>query len=225
VLVSIGGAARSNETASAFTPDNVDDFVTKILTYLKRHNFDGLDVDVEGNAAMTPAYATFVDKLNAAVHAEKKLLTAALGVWFTKGMPDKTLAAFDFINIMSYDHCGPWTAPCEHATLDWARKDIDYFAVERGIAKDKLVLGVPFYAHCWGKCSASAYSYAQLLALHPNTIDKDWLDLNGTKLSWNGPSTIASKLKMSRDYGGMMIWEIGQDASGDAALLKLISGK
>ena len=74
-------------------------------------------------------------------------VTAALARWFGGSLPPATYKAFDFVSIMSFDHCAG--TPCEHSTYDAATKEIEFF-MGRGIPMDRLVLGVPFYCHCWG---------------------------------------------------------------------------
>jgi GH18 family chitinase len=46
---------------------------------------------------------------------------------------------------------------------------------------------------------------------------------DGYTISCNGPATIAKKTELSKSHGGIMIWELGQDASGDDSLLKVIA--
>jgi GH18 family chitinase len=38
-------------------------------------------------------------------------------------------------------------------------------------------------------------------------------ELSGYYVTLNSPSTIESKARMSKSYGGLMIWELGQDSS------------
>jgi GH18 family chitinase len=225
VLVSIGGGGGSGKVREAFRAGTVDDYVAKLAAYLEEHELDGLDVDVEGDSATTPEYATFVAKVSEAVHGQHRLLSAALATWFVDDVPDEALRAFDFINVMSYDHCGPWTDACEQATYEAAVADLDYFAEKRGIDKSKVVLGVPFYAYCWGNCESGDYSYAELLAHFPDAANKDWIDQDGMQISYNGEATMRRKLELAKRYGGMMIWELGQDAVGDKSLLRIITGK
>ena len=225
VLVSIGGGGGSGKAAASFSPGNVDDFVRKLAAYLEAHELDGLDVDVEGESAMTDEYAVFVAKVSEAVHAQGKLLTAALATWFVSGISDQTLAAFDFINLMSYDHCGPWTDACEQSTYDAAVQDLDYFVKERAIEKSKVVLGVPFYAYCWGNCEQGDYTYAELIERFPDAPEKDWIDQDGYQISYNGRATMQRTVELARSYGGIMIWELSQDAQGDDSLLGIITGK
>jgi GH18 family chitinase len=225
VLVSIGGGGGSGKVAAAFAGGKVDAYVEGLADYLSAHELDGLDVDVEGESAMTDEYAVFVGKMSEAVHGQGKLLTSALATWFISGISDQTLAAFDFINLMSYDHCGPWTDACEQSTYDAAVQDLDAFVKERNVASDRVVLGVPFYAYCWGDCEQGDYTYAELIERFPEAAEKDWIDQDGYQISYNGRATMERKVELARGYGGVMIWELGQDAAGDDSLLGIITGK
>jgi GH18 family chitinase len=219
VLVSIGGAgAGSTQVASLYVPATVDAFVTTIAAYLDAQNLDGIDVDVEGDP-VNGNYAGFIDKLVAKVRPKGKLVTSALAQWFGNNIAPATYAQFDFVNVMSYDKCG--NAPCEHSTYDAAVRDLDYFKA-KGVTSDKMVLGVPFYCHCWGAtCAASQVAYAQVLAKFPGGMD--YIQSNGITYSCNGPATIQKKAGLAQGYGGMMAWEITQDAGGDQSLLKVMA--
>jgi hypothetical protein len=98
-------------------------------------------VDLKGEVAMTADYAAFVGAASAALKAKGKLLTSALALWFVGAIPDATLAELDFINVMSYDHCDPWTGACEQATYASAVSDLAYFTDDRDIPEAKVVPG------------------------------------------------------------------------------------
>ena len=77
------------------------------------------------------------------------------------------------------------------------------------------MLGVPFY----GYSASSGYTaYKDILAQNPNAYTADFM--NGWY--YNGDATIRTKTELGKQYGGMMIWELSQDASGDRSLLKII---
>jgi spore germination protein YaaH len=219
VLVAIGGANGLSEKIQAqYTPANVDAFVNNLVNWVNADNFDGVDVDVEGNP-VDANYGPFIDKLVAKLRPMGKLVTAAMGQWYGDRVPASAYAKFDFINLMSYDHCGNWTPPCEHASMDWATKDLTFFKAK--IAADKIVFGVPFYGYCWGTgCPATSMTYADIIAKWPGAID--YYVNGGLTVSYNSRATIVAKTQLSKSYGGIMIWEIGQDASGDQSLMKAI---
>jgi GH18 family chitinase len=221
VLFAIGGANQGSVTvAGLYAPGNVDAFVTNLVAYMNKMNFDGIDLDVEGNP-VDGNYGPFVDKLVAKLRPNGKLVTAALGQWYGDRVPASAYAAFDYVNVMSYDHCGDWTPPCEHSTMDWANKDLTYFR-GKNVPANKLVLGVPFYGYCWGTgCPMTSMTYADIIAKWPGA--SDWYVNGGISVSYNTPATIVAKTQLSRMYGGIMIWEIGQDAAGSQSLMTAIA--
>jgi chitinase len=219
VLIAIGGAnGGSDQIAAQYTPGNVDGFVNNLVSWVNAENLDGVDVDIEGDP-VNGDYGPFVDKLVAKLRPSGKLVTAALGQWYGDRVPASAYATFDFINLMSYDHCGNWTPPCEHASMDWANKDLAFFKAK--LPADKIVFGVPFYGYCWGTgCPASSMTYAEIIAKWPGA--SDYYVNGGITVSYNTSATIVAKTQLSKSYGGIMIWEIGQDASGDQSLMKAI---
>ena len=221
VFVSLGGAGGSAAIAAQLVPASVDAFVTSVVSYVDAQNLDGIDVDVEGNN-VNVNYGPFVDKLVQKLRPKGKQVTAALAQWFGNRVDNATYALFDSVNVMSYDHCNNNT-PGACATYDSAVSELTYFQ-SKGLTTDKLLLGVPFYCHCWGPgCGGLAQiSYAQVNLKFPGGMDD--IVSAGTTYSCNGPATIQRKAELARDYAGMMAWEITQDAGGDQSLLKVIAG-
>lgn len=225
VLGSIAGAARSGDVRAKIDPGNVDAFVTALLDFMNEYQLDGLDVDLEegqGNF-IDHTYEPFVKKLSAALPTDK-LLTAAVATWHGQDFTDGALAEYDFINVMSYDHCGTWTEACEHSTPSGAQDELDYWVNERGLATDRVVLGVPFYGYCWGSaCPSATLLHADIVSNWPSQASSDWFEGSGYQVSHNGPATIAAKSQLAKDYGGVMIWELGQDGTGENSLFQVIA--
>lgn len=223
VLVSIAGAAGGAEVESAIQPGTVDTFITALLGLVERYNLDGIDVDIEGSHVKAATYTPFVTKLSAAL-SEEKLLTAAVALWNGDDFPDAALAEFDFINVMAYDACGTWSSACEHSTYPDAVTNLAYWENDRGIPADKVVLGVPFYGYCWGaSCEAGALVYPEIVNNYPEGRTNDYLQGNGYTISLNSPPTIQKKVELSKMHGGIMIWELGQDGTGEDSLFSVIA--
>ncbi len=221
VLISIGGANGSDQIAALHAPGSVDNFVNALASYLDAHHFDGVDVDVEGDP-VNSSYGPFIDKLVAKLRPKGQLVTSALGQWFGDRIPASAYAQFDFVNVMSYDHCGTWTAPCEQSTYDWALRDLAYFA-GKGVPASKLVLGIPFYGYCWGTgCTTGTLTYLEILQRFPAATD--WVQSGNVTISCNSQPTVLKKTMLARGYGGMMAWELTQDASGTQSLLNTMAG-
>ena len=81
-----------------------------------------------------------------------------------------------------------------------------------------MVLGISFYGRPgWA-------TYRQLLAADPQADQKDIVLLNGMEVWYNGVPTVQKKASYARaQLGGVMVWEITQDApSPEQSLLRAI---
>jgi chitinase len=231
VLVSIGGGSASgNEALKARYEKLMGEefrkpFAEKLVAYLEKHKFDGIDVDIEG-PSITANYGGFMEELAVAVKKKKLLLTAALSKGYGGDrVPDATLAHLDFLNIMAYDATGSWNPDHhgQHSSLEFAQAAVKYWT-GRGVPKEKAVLGLPFYGYGFGPAfRQGGYAYADVLALHPGG---DLLDQVGETIWHNGIPTIQAKAKlvMDENLGGVMIWSLNQDVPGDKSLLRAIHG-
>lgn len=192
------------------------------------NNFDGLDVDLEGGD-IDSNYTVFVTGLAKSLHDKNKIITAAIAVFYKDVLPDAALSQYDFVNVMSYDHTGPWRpeVPGPHATYDQAVADLDYFLTERHIPKNKVTLGLPFYGYGFGpekKSAPVSMNYRDIIGSFPGAAEKDSLELSsGATLYYNGLPTIKKKVELAREKAsGVMIWQISADAAGENSLLDAI---
>ncbi len=229
VLVSIGGGAASGDKKlqaryfELLTDAKRAGFVAKLVSYVEAHQFDGLDVDIEG-PSINKDYGAFIHDLGVALKPKGKLLTAALSQGYGgANVPDSVFEHFDFVNIMAYDGRGPWdpNAPGQHSSMKMAQGAAAYW-VKRGLAKEKAVLGVPFYGYGFGKAFKKRdYPYKDIVAEFPGA---EKLDQTGETVWYNGIPTIKAKAKFTVDEGlaGVMIWSLDEDAPGDKSLLNAI---
>ena len=230
VLVSIGGGAASgdkglrNRYAELLTEARRAGFVAKLAAYVSAHNFDGLDVDLEGRL-ITADYGAFIADLGTALKAKGKLLTAALSQGYGGDkVPDLVFASFDFVNVMAYDGTGPWepNEPGQHSSLEFAKSNTTYW-LGRGLPRAKVVLGVPFYGYGFGEAFRKRdYPYAEIVASHPGAEHADQV---GNTIWYNGQPTIRAKAQyvVDQGLGGIMIWSLDADAPGEGSLLPVIA--
>lgn len=229
VLVSIAGGSASHNPAvqeryfQLINDQNRAAFVEKLSAYVTNHNFDGLDVDLEG-PAINADYGEFIQELSAALKGTGKLLTSALShVNGGPKVPDDAMKLFDYINIMAYDATGPWQPdlPGQHSSYEFALESLEYW-VTRGLPKEKAILGVPFYGYGFGDDFNEGIGFAQILKKYPDAQDKDEV---GNTIYYNGLPTIRKKTQhvVDEGYGGIMIWQLAQDAAGSFSLLTAIA--
>jgi GH18 family chitinase len=229
VLVSIGGGSASGDKTlkaryqKLLDAENRAPFARKLAAYVVRHGFDGLDVDIEG-PSITGDYGPFIDVLAAELKKQGSLLTAALSKGYGGDrVPEKTLKHFDLLHVMAYDGAGYWNpdAPGQHSSLKFAVENANYW-LERGIPRDRLILGLPFYGYGFGAAFRKRdYPYKDVVANHPGAEKVDQI---GNTIWYNGIPTIEAKTRhvMKENLGGVMIWSLDSDATGELSLLKAI---
>jgi chitinase len=227
VCMAIGGATvidTGGAYATVLQDGARDSFVNELAQYASDHQLDCIDVDLEGNG-VNQYYEAFVTSLATKLHSQNKQMTSAVSSWFGEKITDAAIQAFDFINVMAYDLHNPGgsTQPVQSSSIEEATQEVEYW-VKRGLAKSKAVFGVPFYGYRWtGVGQSEALTYAEILGQSAAAATQDQLDLAGSTVFLNSRTTITAKAVLAKTYGGIMIWELGQDAPGDASLLKAIA--
>ncbi len=229
VLVSIGGGSASGDAVlkqryfDLLEASKVRNFAAGLADYVVRHEFDGLDVDIEG-PSINQDYGAFVGALAPLLKARGKLLTAALSKGYGgNNVPNATLQLFDLVNIMAYDGAGYWepNVPGQHSSLEFAKSNVEYW-LKRGVPKAKAILGVPFYGYGFGAAFRKRdYPYSEIVASYPGAEDKDEI---GKTIWYNGIPTMKKKVELvkSAGLGGVMIWSLDTDGPASKSLLAVI---
>lgn len=213
VLIAVGGwgwDAQFEEMAAS--PESRSAFVQNLTAFIDGYQLDGADIDWEypdpGDSSQN--FLALITELRAAM--PDKLLTAAVvahGDEYGLGIPAETFELFDFINIMTYDGK-------DHGTMEQFNKGLEYWSV-RGLPKDKMVIGVPFYSKPGG------VTFAKLVKNDPASAQTDTFDYIGAAQNYNGIPTIQSKTKLAMQRaGGMMFWALDHDAQGEFSLVNTI---
>lgn len=225
VLLSIGGGTPPKYLPDYIYGDKQDVLIAALTKITTDYDLDGIDVDLEAQL-IDDSYEGFVIKLASSLKANGKLMTAAVASYNAQKYSDKVLALYDFINVMSYDKTGPWrpNRPGPHAPFEMAVSDIDYWTNKRGVAKEKISLGLPFYGYGFGADAPESMTYRQIVAQYPDAENADQVTLaDGGMVYYNGAQTIKAKTELAlKTAGGVMIWQLLQDAEGDKSLLKVI---
>lgn len=230
ILVSIGGGVIpgcSGDWRALLAPDRRDATVAALVALSDTLELDGIDVDLEGEllTAIDRAgdYTPFIAALSRELKARGKLLTCATASYDGGMIPVSSIPYFDLVNVMSYDAIGPSWGPAgaEHAPLAMAERDVKLWR-DRGVAAERLVLGIPFYGYGFNGYAPN-WSYRDLLATFPDAGKGDRIGqaCPGCRyITHNGPATIEAKARFAmRHAAGVMVWELSQD-SPDHALTR-----
>jgi GH18 family chitinase len=229
VLFSIGGGSEHPYYHKLLQDDKRAIFIQNLLSMVLRYNLDGIDVDLEGSDIDTN-YEAFVLELANSLKLQQKLITSAIAVYYKDQLPDKALAQYDFVNVMVYDRTGPWRpeVPGQHSSYADAVEDLDYFATERKIPREKMTLGLPFYGYGFGPEITSpvkSMDFNQIVSEFPGSESVDqWKNKDGNIMYYNGIPTIKKKTELAKEKAsGIMIWQLEGDARGSKSLLKAIN--
>lgn len=212
ILVCMGGGGQSaGFPPLAADPDKRQAFVRELCAFCRAHEFDGVDYDWEHpeGAAELAAYVHLLRETKRGL-GERGLVTVAQSPWRDFGR--EVYDVVDRVHVMSYNHRFP------QATLAAARDDVKRMQ-DWGCPPEKLVLGVPFYGR---DAAGKTRTYADLIRNRPAATAGDLLD----GYAFNSAATVLAKTRLARDGGleGIMIWELGQDASETThSLLEVIS--
>lgn len=222
VLATIGNGIKLNLLTDTSRASFIDSLVSSVVSL----KLDGIDVDLEGDH-INKDYEGFVGDLSAALKAKGKLMTAAIATWESATLSDKALSYFDFLNIMTYDATGPWNLkePGPHSPYSMAVADLDFWTNKRHIAKERLNLGLPFYGYGFEPAVATEFHYKQIVDKYPGSELVDSVMVTPANIIYyNGIATIKRKTAFAmQNCGGVMIWELMEDADGDKSLLKAIN--
>ena len=203
VLISIGGAGGDKNIMQFYNAGLSAQLTDVIDAYLKKHDIDGVDVDIEQPTQMGVPFTTFVNTLVAKLRPEGKLVTAAVAQYIQAGAQDDVLTQFDIVNVMIY------------GSYERSVTDMAWWANNKHVPKEKLTLGIGFH------------NYSTILANYPNAWAVDSVGggtyRDGAVISYQGENTVARETQLSTQYGGAMIWELTQDdPSSPHSLLKVI---
>ena len=213
VLISVGGWGWDKEFETvAADPSLRSAFVRNLKAFVDEYQLDGVDMDWEYPDAgqSSQNFLALVRELRTAM--PDKLLSAAVVAYGDDhglGIPPESFEFMDYVVVMAY-------SGGDHGTMEQFDKGLAYWNA-RGLPKDKLVIGLPFYSE------PSGVSFAKIVRENPAAAQTDSYDYLGVTENYNGIPTIRTKTKFALDNaGGVAFWTLDQDAQGEFSLVNVI---
>ncbi len=241
VILTFGGIAENGSKHFATMAKNDISrakFVSNAINICKVWKADGLDIDWENNERPLPqedmdAYTDLMTDLRIAADANNLSLSTDVSssAWFGINQPVEAVDQAHYINVMTYSYNGSWSPSAKHHTdiTTSVNQGLGYWT-NQGISKSKLNLGVAFYGVRYKGASAPGQpfnstdyrTFTQVEALIDSGYTVVENNENGTYcfseatneiIFYDSPANVANKINFTKTngYGGVIIWEIGQD--------------
>lgn len=236
VFLSISGASSLFASMSASSNGRTI-FVNDIMQKVQQYHLDGIDIDWEypkANDGTSENFTLLMQQLSNSLHVDGKyFLTAAItpGIYagnIRDGIKNEVFQYVDWFNVMVYDDFStdskdPYR---QHSPYSMAVSSKEYWIDSRGMPKDKFIFGIPIYGRPSGITqSGTTLSYKTILQQGGSPLsDSAKVSAGGFSdytIYYNGQPTVKKKAVYAHSNGGgIMFWEMGQDATDDRSLIK-----
>lgn len=214
---------------------NRQNLINNILDALKKNNYKGVNVDLEGIFYYNRGeFTQFIRDLYNTLHPQGFELTVSIPAKIVDNPKEAGTGAYDYseigkfsdkVMIMTYDEHWSGGSPGAIASIGWVEKIINYAI--NVIPNDKLMLGLAAYGYDWSSNSSSADAYTINQAYNKAYKNGVQVKLDSTSKSpyfnytdnygvyhsvWFENSTsIGYKLDLVNNYNlaGVAIWRLG----------------
>ncbi|MEA1887407.1 MAG: glycoside hydrolase family 18 protein [Bacteroidota bacterium] len=210
LFIVLGGWYESETIFPMFAdPVKRAEYISQLVQFCIEHEIDGVDLDWEDYPIIVPSQdrSILTTMMSDSLRAHGLLFSIAMAPYevnFSAGI----YPIVDFINVMSYGFLDDNGNQVPLLMFE----DYTYEHIFAGIPREKLIMGVPFYAkrpYLEEDLSPRTYTYAKIVDMaHPPP------DVNNYgPYSFNGRSLIKSKTSflIRNDVGGIMAWELSMD--------------
>lgn len=237
VFISVNGSTTDWKNMAATAPGRTS-FITQLMQVVRNNALDGVDIDWEFPSTSDGtdiSFTALMKELSDSCHlGAKYYLTAAITAGkYAGGFRDAVKSELwtgnyvDFFNIMAYDDFSTTVPFKHHSDFALAQTCLNYWITTRGMPAAKAVLGIPAYGRPSGITqSGTVLTYNGILT-QSGSAWSDSATVTASGLSYtiyyNGQPTAKKKAMLSKTMAnGIMMWEMGQDANDNNALLKAV---
>ena len=216
LLLAVGGWGRSaGFPGMAGNEQSRQRFVKELADLCGANGFEGVVYDWEfpKNHQEETSFDHLLRETRRLFVPKRRTMEVAVNP--ARPFPRDWTVKVDAAHVMSYDN-GP-----RHATYEQAVADLNKMAL-LGVPAKMQLLGLPFYGRSITN-RGHTKTYAEIKkGFHPK---REQDEAGG--FYFNGPETLAKKVKLAKErgLGGVMIWEIGQDAKGKDSLLSTLKAQ
>lgn len=232
ILISIAKKAPEAFVKAIESESTRKKLAKQIIDFTRENQLDGFDIDYEEYdnwAKNLPNLLEFAKELNRTKDSNMLMTCAVVSKWLNYGT--EWHQYFDYINLMSYDYEALQSStPKQHASYTQYMEDIQYWENTAKAPKHKIVAGLPFYGYSWddipGVDESRGIRFYSILSAFQNVKDIADKDCHSQTL-YNGKSTIRQKCRyvIDNEYGGVMIWQLFQDAYAEKDKLIKVVGE
>ena len=212
LFIVIGGYYESKYIfPMAEDPDKRISYVTNLMQFCRERHIDGVDLDWEGypEPITHDDFISLINTLSDSTKANNMMFSVAM----TASESEYTASfqeQIDYVNVMTY---GFFDNEGNQVPLDMFA-DYTYRYVSAGVPKEKIIMGVPFYAkrpYVEGDTSPRYYVYRDIVEL---TMPEPSSNNYGV-YSYNGRDLLRAKTNFLIRYGtgGIMAWELSMDVA------------
>ncbi|MCO6496040.1 MAG: glycoside hydrolase family 18 protein [Chitinophagaceae bacterium] len=236
VFLAIGGSSDLFGTMSS-TEQGRTTFVKDLMQKVRQYKLDGIDMDWEyprSSNGTKESFTALMKQLSDSLHVDGKYyLSAAItpGIYagsVRDGISNEVFNYADWFNVMVYDDFTtlPANQYQQHSPYSMVLTSMNYWINTRGMPKDKCVLGIPVYGRPSGMTqSGTTLTYSNILSQGGDPLSDSAIvsaaGYTDYKIYYNGQPTVKKKSAYAKaNGGGIMFWEMGQDATNDNSLMK-----
>ena len=251
ILLALGGWGQSDGfspmVASATARSN---FINNLVDFCQLHGYDGVDIDWEhpSNSLDRANLTVLIYELRNAFDEVDKSLLLTMAVtassWIGQWCDYTTMKNYvGWFGCMTYDFHGGWSDHAGHNAPLYAPENdqcgsvhqgVQYLNVTRGIPKEKILIGLPFYGRefisssLYGPSSGGGeYLYNEILPKIDEGWTYNWDNIskvpyltnqeNTRIISFDDTVSIRIKCEYVKEQAvaGVMIWALGQDVIGN----------